>query len=664
MEIRVRRRSAARLFAVFAAVALIPVLVLGLVLGTQSRTEAERRGLAQGRAQAEVLGRVASEALLDGNPLTTALSPGERRRLQLFSDEETRRNSVVRLRLRGLDGRVLFADDPDATTVGIDQEVTHALAGELIAVITRLNSEPGDVGPPGARVVESYAPLRNAAGDVIGVLEIYLPYGQIEAEIDAGLHRLYIDLAAGLALLYVVLASLAWWITRRLGRGAAEYEHLALHDPLTGLPNRTLFHERVNAALATAAAGGPGCAIVLIDLDRFKEVNDTLGHHNGDLLLVALAGRLRASARSGDTVARLGGDEFALIVAGVRTRDDLRAQLARLQLAIDTEIELAGLPLAVEASVGIALAPEDGLDADVLLQRADVAMYVAKRGQAGVVFYDPAHDHYNAGRLALVAELRRAIERGELRLHYQPKTALTSRAHAVEALMRWEHPTRGLLPPDEFIPVAEQTGLIEPLTEWLLETALAQLVEWRHTGPEVTMAVNISARTLQRHDFPAVVTAALARAGVPAQRLVLEVTETALITDPVRASTVLRDLAALGVTLSLDDFGSGYTSLGQLRNLPVTELKIDKSFVLAMTRSTGDAAIVRSVVELGHNLGMTVVAEGVETLETLEAVTALGCDVAQGFWFSEPRPAPEMLSWLREHPVAPLPVDTHTCPQR
>ncbi|MDQ1573174.1 MAG: diguanylate cyclase [Actinomycetota bacterium] len=647
-----RRRSAAKLFAVFAALALVPVLVLGFVLGGQSRGEAQRRGLAEGRAEADVLARVAAEALLDGTPLTRQLSAGEQHRLRAFADEEVARGAVLRLRVRGLDGRVLFANDDAGVTSGVDPAVTEALGGHGTSMVRRLNTDAGDVGPAGPLVVESYAPVNDYAGTFIGVLEVYLPYEPIEQEMRAGLHKLYVDLGLGHALLYLVLASLAGWITRRLGRAADAYEHLAMHDPLTGLPNRTLFHERVNASLDAATNGGPGCAIVLIDLDRFKEVNDTLGHHNGDLLLVALANRLRAVARRGDTVARLGGDEFALVLADVRTRDDVRGQLTRLRTAIDAEIELAGLPLALEASIGVALAPGDGVDADLLLQRADVAMYVAKRGHAGIVFYDSAHDHYNAERLALVGELRRAIERGELRLHYQPKTALHSRAYAVEALMRWEHPTRGLLPPDEFIPVAEQTGLIEPLTEWLLDTALAQLVAWDGIAPEMTMAVNISARSLQRMEFPLVVTNALRRAGVPAHRLLLEVTETALITDPVRASLVLRDLASLGVTLSLDDFGSGYTNLGQLRNLPVTELKIDKSFVLAMTRSASDAAIVRSVIELGHNLGMTVVAEGVETLETLEAVTALRCDVAQGFWFSKPRPAPQMLEWLEEHCVA------------
>ncbi|MDQ1724451.1 MAG: hypothetical protein QOG52_1479, partial [Frankiaceae bacterium] len=487
MDAKVQPHSAARLFAIFAALALIPVLVLGLVIVTQSKSEAERRGLAQGQAQAEVLARVVEEALLVGRPLSAGIPPGDEARLRDFVNEEMTRGSALRLRLRAPDGHVVFANDTEGLTAGPEAEVPDAMAGETVSLITRLNSDPGDVGPVGERVVEAYTPMRDDAGAVIGVLEVYLPYTPIANELGAGLRSLYIDLAAGLGLLYLVLAALAWWITRRLGRAAAAYEHLAMHDALTGLPNRSLFHERVNAALHVSASGGADCAVVLIDLDRFKEVNDTLGHHNGDLLLKALASRLLASARPGDTVARLGGDEFALVLTDINSTNDVDVQLARLRAAIDREIQLVGLPLAVEASIGVALAPLDGTDADTLLQRADVAMYVAKRAQTGVVFYDPAHDDYNAERLALVGEMRRALERHELRLHYQPKTSLTAtRAYAVEALMRWDHPIRGLLLPDEFIPVAEQTGLIEPVTEWLLATALAQLVDWEDSAPDLT----------------------------------------------------------------------------------------------------------------------------------------------------------------------------------
>jgi diguanylate cyclase (GGDEF)-like protein len=653
VEVTVHRRSAAKLFAAFAALALVPVLALGFVLALQSKAEAEHRGMNQGRAEAQVFARIVAETVLDGSPLVGTISTAESDRLRSFADSELRRGDIVRLRLRDMDGRVVFAAPADAVATEADDEAADALTGTTVAHVTRLNSDVGDSGPAGERVAEVYTPLRNSSDAVIGVLEIYLPYAPIAADLSAGLRHLYADLAGGLLALYLALAGLAGWITRRLSRDAAAYEHLALHDPLTGLPNRTLFHERVRQAL-DPASGVPECAVVLIDLDRFKEVNDTLGHHNGDELLVALAARLSAAAPPGDTVARLGGDEFALVMPGVATAEAVRRELAPILVSIEAEIELSGLPLAVEASVGVVLAPTDGIDPDTLLQRADVAMYVAKRSHAGVMFYDPAHDNYNAERLALVAELRRAIDRGELRLHYQPKASLPSRQpHAVEALMRWQHPTRGLLSPDEFIPVAEQTGLIEPLTAWLLDTALDQLTAWQSDVPQLTMAVNLSARTLQRNDFPAVVAAALERSGIPPHRLLLEVTETALVSDPLRAAAVLHELSAIGIGLSLDDFGSGYTSLSQLRSLPVNELKIDKSFVMAMVGSAGDAAIVRSVIELGHNLGMTVVAEGVESLATLEAVTDLGCDVAQGFWFSKPRAADEIADWVRESRTAP-----------
>jgi EAL domain-containing protein (putative c-di-GMP-specific phosphodiesterase class I) len=277
-------------------------------------------------------------------------------------------------------------------------------------------------------------------------------------------------------------------------------------------------------------------------------------------------------------------------------------------------------------------------------------MYLAKRAQVDAVYYDPAQDDYNAERLALVAELRRALERDELVLHYQPQVSQPDgEVHTVEALVRWQHPTRGLLAPEDFVPVAEHTGLIDPLTRWVLDTALADQRAWRDDLPDLVVAVNISARSLQRQDFPELVLDALARADADPDRLLLEITETALVTDAARAAEVLDRLDAAGLRLSLDDFGQGYTSLGQLRQLPLCELKIDKSFVLKMLESRSDAAIVRSVVELGHNLGMDVVAEGVESPEALRRLRELGCDVTQGFLFSRPLPVAELHTWLAAH---------------
>ncbi|MDQ1708718.1 MAG: hypothetical protein QOG49_103, partial [Frankiaceae bacterium] len=646
-----RFAAAARLFAAFAALSLLPVLALGFGLAVQYRHDVKARGVAAGWEQAEVMARVLSETQLAGHDLSTGLTPVESARMAAFAADEARSGHVRRLRLRDHAQRVVFADDESGVNIKPDDEVAEALAGERVALITRLNSDFGDVGPAGERVVEVYTALTNPrTGRVIGVLEVYLPYGAIESSLHTGLVRLYITLGVGLGLLYLVLAGLALWVTRRLGRLAAQYQHLALHDPLTDLPNRALFGDRIAAAVSASRRHGTGAAVVLLDLDRFKEVNDTLGHHNGDILLTCVAKRLLESVRGIDTVARLGGDEFGLVLPGAATPDQVAASLARISEAIESEIELAGLPLSVEASMGVVFIPQDGETPDELLQHADVAMYVAKRAQTGVVYYDPAQDDYNADRLSLVAELRRAFDRDELVLHYQPQVKQpTGQVDTVEALVRWQHPTRGLLDPDAFVPVAEQTGLIEPLTRWVFDAALRQLKEWHEVAPELVVAVNISARSLQRNDFPKMATDALARAGCRPEHLLLEITETALVTDAVRAAEVLQLLHDAGLRLSLDDFGQGYTSLGQLRHLPVSELKIDKTFVMNMLRNSSDAAIVRSVVELGHNLGMNVVAEGVETAEALASLQLLQCDVTQGYFFSRPMPAGEVGPWLAKH---------------
>lgn len=423
--------------------------------------------------------------------------------------------------------------------------------------------------------------------------------------------------------------------------------YLAEHDTLTELPNRALFHHRASAALAAVPAGKP-IAIAILDLDRFKVVNDTLGHQNGDHLLTELARRLAAETRPGDTVARLGGDEFGVILIDPA---DAEGALRRLRGVIELEALVSGLPLSVEASIGYVVAPEDGTDVDELLQRADIAMYVAKAHNAGVVRYDSSQNSYDAANLGLIAELRRAIASDELVLHYQPKTNLDDgRVEAVEALVRWEHPSQGLLPPGRFVPLAEQTDIIFDLTTWVLDRALDDL---HRTPGDIAVAVNVSARSLSRLDFADSVVNALARHDVPARRLIIEVTETALLTDPERAAAILGALSCHGVRISIDDFGSGQTSLGYLSTLPVDELKIDRSFVADMLDSPAHRAIVRSIVDLGHNLSLRVVGEGVETSSVLNGLRSVGCDQAQGFLLARPMPHDKLLEWL-ERALTPV----------
>ncbi len=423
--------------------------------------------------------------------------------------------------------------------------------------------------------------------------------------------------------------------------------HQATHDALTELPNRVLLQDRLTQALADAARDATPIALLLLDLDRFKEINDTLGHHVGDQLLQRIGPRVLELLCGADTMARLGGDEFAVLLPGAEEAA-ATALATEILAALAVPFMLEGQSLDVGASIGIALAPAHGDDAATLLRHADVAMYVAKRGHQGHAVYDPAQDGNNPLRLGLMGELRAAIAQGELLLHYQPKLDHTSgRVSGVEALLRWPHPVHGLIAPDQFIPLAEQTGLIAPLTWWVLETALAQCQTWARAGLLLGVAVNLSARTLHDLALPARIAALLATYGVPAGLLTLEVTESALMADPTRALNVLTQLAEQGVCLAIDDFGTGYSSLAYLKRLPVHQLKIDRSFIQHLVEGGADAAIVASTIGLGHHLGLRVVAEGVETAEAWQLLAASGCDVSQGYHLSRPVTATELERWLR-----------------
>ena len=416
----------------------------------------------------------------------------------------------------------------------------------------------------------------------------------------------------------------------------------ALHDPLTGLPNRELFADRVDQAIRTADRELRPAALLLLDLDRFKDVNDTLGHHHGDQLLIEVGQRLCDALRDADTVARLGGDEFAVVLPGA-TAEGASAVADKLRTVLQQPLTIDGVALDLDASIGIAVYPEHGADAAELLQHADVAMYMAKQAHVGFLVYDPAVDQHSPKRLAPLGGLRRALERDELVLHYQPKADLGSGAvHSVEALVRWQHPDHGLLGPGEFIPLAERTGLIHPLTYWVLDAALDQAARWQRGGLHLSVAVNISTRCLLDPAFPDQVAGQLATWQVPADLLVLEITESAVMADPARALDVLRGLHTLGVGLAVDDFGTGYSSMAYLKELPVDELKIDRSFVSQMAISASDAVIVRSTIDLGHNLGLRVVAEGVETQHAWEQLSELGCDIAQGYYLGRPMPAADL----------------------
>lgn len=432
--------------------------------------------------------------------------------------------------------------------------------------------------------------------------------------------------------------------------------HQAFHDDLTGLPNRKLFGTEVEAAIARAA---DGCvSVMLLNLDHFKEVNDTLGHHHGDLLLKAVAERLSASARARAVVAHLASDQFGVVAPDLVDATGAIAEAARLRAALEAPFDVGGISLDVRASVGIALSPDHSREPATLLQMADVALDEAKEGLSGVHVYSSERDRYSPRRLALAAELRRAIGEGEITLYYQPKVdAETGSVVGVEALARWPHAVHGFVPPDEFISIAEHTGLIRPLTAYVLDLALAQCRAWADEGLQVPVAVNVSARNLLEGELSADVAGALANRQVDAGMLTLEITETSMA-DVARTTTLLERLRDMGVKLSVDDFGTGYSSLSYLKRLPVHEVKIDRSFVQNVASDWQDASIVRAVVQLAASHGLHVVAEGVEDEATWAVLRGLGCHVVQGYLLSKPRPADDLTPWLRagEPAHAPDPV--------
>ena len=455
-----------------------------------------------------------------------------------------------------------------------------------------------------------------------------------------------------LMLLAGVMALSAYVETRLLGtavteKAAAEYQ--ALHDDLTGLPNRAYFYQKVREAIQS----GPDTrvAVLLMDLDVFKDINDTLGHHRGDHVLRELGRRLQRQLRApGTVVARLGGDEFGILLA--RSHDTEGADVAKQLLAtLGQGIMLEDIDIALRASIGVALGPEHGRDVDALVQKADVAMYQAKAARSGYSVYAPARDPYSTERLELMGELRRSIQNMELVLYYQPEVDLqTRRIAGVDALVRWQNPRRGLLLPERFIPLAEHSGLMRSLTREVLTMALRQCRTWRDAGVDLVVAVNVAAADLLDLQFPHEVESLLRDRGVPPFRLKLEITEGTIMADPVRARAVLTQLHAMGVRLSVDDFGTGYSSLAYLKELPVDEIKIDKSFVTEMETDASDAVIVRAIIDLGRNLGLQVIAEGVEREGTWNQLAALGCDLGQGYCISPPLPEKALSLWLQEWP--------------
>lgn len=425
-----------------------------------------------------------------------------------------------------------------------------------------------------------------------------------------------------------------------------EIRRLAYSDPVTGLPNRVSLNERLEQLLrADRETRGP-VALLLMNLSHFTDINNTFGHKNGDLLLKKVGQRLKRALPDPALVAAPSGDRFAVLLQG-----DLAQATDAADLMLGTlrePVMIEGLRLDMEAVVGIALYPSHGQDPGTLFRRADIALSLAKGSHRRFALYDPAQDRYSSERLTLIGELRDAIKNNQLVLHYQPKADLkTGRVVGAEALMRWQHPKRGMVPPMEFIPLAEHTGLIKPLTEWAIRTSLGQIQAWQKEDIELAVAVNLSARNLLDPGLPHQIGRSLKEHGVAPERLELEITESVIMADPVRAIECLTQLNQMGLRLSVDDFGTGHSSLAYLKRLPVHEIKIDKAFVQGMMKDRNDAAIVRAAIDLGRGMGLTQVAEGVENQQTWHGLIALGCDKMQGYFLSKPLPADDLARWLR-----------------
>ena len=619
----------------FTAMGLLVVVALGVAIALVLERQIERRALERAVAAGQAIAQVGFQSHLAAGDLRHPIPVDRLDRL----DRQLRTRSfgesdIARVKLFNRDGVLVYSDDRSIIGDRGAGDVRAALAGEVRSKLVHGSHDDGS----GDRLLEVYVPLHPApfAAAPTAVLEVYLEYDPVAAGIREDVLVVFLLLGGGLAVLFAVLFRIVAGASRRLRR-------LALHDALTGLPNRTLLHRRAERALR----GDGLCALLLIDLDRFKEVNDTLGHDHGDELLIVVAGRLRAALRRGDTLARLGGDEFAVLLPDVPHRGAVAELAGRLQDELRRPFALRGVAVELAASIGIAFAPDHGSDVGTLVRRADVAMYEAKRGRTGVETYSAERDPYSPDRLALLPELRRAIAGDELVLHYQPKVALSSGAViGVEALVRWQHPERGLLAPAEFVPLAERTGAVADLTRWVVDAALAQCRAWRDAGIDLPVAVNLAAANIVDVALPDAVGELLVRHGLPGDRLECEISEHTVMADPVRGGEVLGRLRALGVRLSLDDFGTGHSSLAHLKRLPLDEVKIDRSFVAGMTEDENDAVIVRSTIDLARNLGLAVVAEGVESDAIMRELAALRCDVAQGYHVSRPLPADRLAGWL------------------
>jgi diguanylate cyclase (GGDEF)-like protein len=606
-----------------------------LVVRHYSTVEAERGAAVQARVMANSVLR--GELL--ASDFTRPVGEARQRVLDELFEKHILGEGVLLTNLYASDGTVTYSTDHRLIGTRTNDRA-HLLEARSLTIRGDVTTTRDPAGGGERKALRVYAPVAVPGGT--GVAEFFQDYAPIAEAAQAAFVPVAGIFQLVLLLLLLALAPILRRVTRQIQRQMEEIEYRALYDELTGLPNRTLFRDRIQQAILTGRREEQSATVLLLDVDRFREINDTLGHEAGDLLLRELSSRLRELLRESDTIAHLGGDEFGVLLPSASI-DEASVLAERIHEALEEPFALRELPLEVGTSIGITSFPEHGDDVDTLLQRADVAMYLAKDAHAGTATYDVAQDTNDAARLALAGELRRAIENDELVVYYQPKASLaTGRVVGVEALVRWQHPERGLIPPSEFVPIAERTGLIKPLTRSVLASALAQCADWNASGHDLHVAVNLTIPDLLDLELPDRIAALLEETGVPSSHLELEITESTILADPFRVRQVLTRLDEMGLRLAVDDFGTGYSSLAYLRRLPVQTIKIDRSFVSGMCDDASDATIVRSTIDLGRNLGLTIVAEGVESLEIWNALRELGCSLAQGYLIGRPLPANEI----------------------
>ena len=643
----------------FAIVTLLPILALGWILDSMVRDTIESRTAQVYGGMTRAMFRMASDAIVQPEDFATGqpLPPERASIIDYLITQVGADRSEVRVSIIDRERRVLYTNQSDKTVGKVippSEQIDQALVGETgtryIRGTINGQGEPEDL-------IELTIPIEFDDDEhVYGTIVASGIDGSIIASIDRDVRRMQVSLFVAMAALWLILMPIASSMSRSLRRHSEANRHLALHDTLTELPNRNLLHERLRRALAGRARSGGDVGLLLIDLDRFKDVNDTLGHATGDRLLQGVSERLVASVRVQDTVARLGGDEFAVVVAAPSDVQSALTEVARrVTESLREPFLLDGIEVAIEASIGGAYCTEGTYDADQLLQHADIAMYAAKADHDAYVEYRPELDSHSPRRLALAADLGRAMAADDqLLVHFQPVASpLDGEVHAMEALVRWDHPTLGLLQPVEFIPMAEQSGMMRNLSAKILDLALTQARTWLDDGLDLSVAVNLSAADLRTTTIVDEVAAALEAHGVAPYRLELEVTETAMLSSPDTAVDAISALRALGVRIALDDFGTGYSSLTYLKQLCPDRLKIDRSFVDAMTHDTTDAQIVKSIIDLAHSLRIGVTAEGVETEAHWELLATLGCDLVQGYFLARPLEPAVADEWLRARVEAP-----------